>query len=138
MAQRVAERPASAAHQTGGKFAYANLMTDWGVGCMQWFGGTALLSRVLDRHSVQRQFECNEEDTRHGACTDTIMGPFGRTIGIGTWLENGSLLTLIGDMKLACYTLPENKKVPLIPNIMLNDVSPCFTSSSCWYICVIG
>src|SRR5215831_2197413 len=30
-----AQRPASAARQTGGKFAHANLMIGWWVGCMR-------------------------------------------------------------------------------------------------------
>src|SRR2546426_1517720 len=34
-----AQRHASAARQTGDKFAHANLMTDWWVGCMRLLGG---------------------------------------------------------------------------------------------------
>jgi hypothetical protein len=34
-----AERHASAARQTGDKFAYANLMTGWWVGCIRLLGG---------------------------------------------------------------------------------------------------
>jgi hypothetical protein len=61
-----AQQPSSAAHQTGGKFAHANLMTGWGVGCMQWLGGTGnkhivvntrnWLRRTIRRADAQRQF----------------------------------------------------------------------------------
>jgi hypothetical protein len=55
-----------AATQTGDKFAYANLMTVWGVGCMQWLGDTGnrhiavntrnWLRRTIRRADAQRQF----------------------------------------------------------------------------------
>jgi len=44
--------------RTGGKFAYANLMTGWGVGCMRLLGGTTIvlvhLTDYIARLQVRR------------------------------------------------------------------------------------
>lgn len=62
----VTERIASAAHQTGGKFAHANLMTGWGVGRMQWLGGArcALELNLDGAKTVPRKLMGDVHDTK--------------------------------------------------------------------------
>jgi hypothetical protein len=57
---------------------------------------------VLDWHCIQWRFKGNEENARVSACTQAVVGSFRRAVCISPWLEDGHLLSVVGDMKFAC------------------------------------
>ncbi len=88
------QQPASAARQTGDKFAYANLMTGWGVGCMQWLGGGRCERRMQRKRRPNLAASC--------------LARFNPMLGTSTYDHRKGALHQIHDGQLAehVYAMP--------------------------------
>lgn len=62
-----------------------------------------LLSFPFNRHRIHRRFERYKEHTWDVAGTQAAVWTFGRTISVGSRLQDRSALTLVGDVEFTCH-----------------------------------